>query len=244
MGSVNKLRFLLFQIRKPDDPMKAGEMECFCWALGCAPEQITAIDLIDSPPSSSQLQAADMVLIGGAGDYSVPEGGPWLESALDTMRELHAGAKPTFASCWGFQAMAAAMGGHVVADHRRAEIGTLQLQLTDAGRQDPVFASLGSPFLAHVGHHDTVDRLPADGISLVHTDKVANHAFRFAGKPIYCTQFHPELQVSDMMARLRMYPWYVKNIAGVKVEDFRTLLDHTHAANRLIRQFVRHVFGG
>ena len=79
MGSIDKMRFLLFQIRKPNDPMKAGELACFSWALGCAPEQVTAIDLIDSPPSLAQLRVADMVLIGGAGDYSVPNGGPWLD---------------------------------------------------------------------------------------------------------------------------------------------------------------------
>lgn len=239
---MKKLRFLLFQIRKQNDPMKAGELACFTWALDCAPKQVTAIDLIDSPPSPGQLRAADMVLIGGAGDYSVPEGGPWLQRALDVMRELHSTGKPTFASCWGFQAMAAAMGGQVVTDHDRAELGTLPLQLTEAGQKDPIFASLGSPFMAHVGHHDTVHRLPEDGICLARTDRVINHAFCFSGKPIYCTQFHPELRISDMMARLRKYPWYVENIAGVTVENFRTLLNHTPEANGLIRRFVRHVF--
>lgn len=242
MGSIEKLRFLLFQIRKPEDPMKASEIASFSWALNCEPDQITAIDLIDSPPSTEQLRAADMVLIGGSGDYSVPKGGTWLEPALDAMRELHSTSKPTFASCWGFQAMAAAMGGHVVDDHQRAEVGTLPLSLTSAGSSDPIFASLGSPFLAHVGHHDTVDELPVDAVSLACTDKVANHAFRFSGKPIYCTQFHPELRVKDMMARLRMYPWYVSNIAGVELDDFRSLLDHTPEANRLIRQFIQHTF--
>ena len=223
--------------------MKASEVTSFAWALKCSPGQITTIDLIESPPSLAQMRNADMVVIGGAGDYSVPEGGPWLQGALDAMRELHVAGKPTFASCWGFQAMAAAMGGHVVSDHDRAEIGTLPLKLTVAGGSDPVFGRLGSPFFAHVGHHDTVDQLPEDGISLVCSDLVNNHAFRFKGKPIYCTQFHPELQVEDMMARLQMYPWYVENIAGVAVNDFRSLLEHTPEANMLIRNFVAHVFG-
>ena len=241
---MKRLRYLLFQIRKPDDPMKAGELACFSWALGCELDRVTPIDLIDSPPSMSQLMAADMVLIGGAGDYSVPEGGPWLERALDVMRELHSMAKPTFASCWGFQAMAAAMGGQVITDHDRAELGTLPLQLTDAGRTDPIFSGLGSPFLAHVGHHDTVIELPKDCTSLARSRQVANHAFCFTGKPIYCTQFHPELRVKDMLARLRKYPWYVENIAGVTVENFRTLLHDTPEANRLISRFAHHVFGG
>ena len=40
----------------------------------------------------------------------------WLKASLETMRSLHDLAKPTFASCWGFQAMARAMGGEVIKD--------------------------------------------------------------------------------------------------------------------------------
>ena len=36
-------------------------------------------------------------------------GGPWLPAALDAMVALHETGKPTFASCWGFQAMARAL---------------------------------------------------------------------------------------------------------------------------------------
>ena len=183
-----------------------------------------------------------MVLIGGSGDYSVPKGGPWLAGALDTMRELHTLSKPTFASCWGFQAIAAALGGHVVADDQRAEIGTLPLHLTQAGQQDPIFETLGTPFLAHMGHHDTVDRLPPDAVCLARTDLVHNHAFCIEGKPIYCTQFHPELEVSDMMARLDIYPSYVERIAGIQLSEFKKLLANTPKANQLIRRFVNHVF--
>ena len=75
-------------------------------------------------------------------------------------------SKPTFASCWGFQALAKALGGSVVSDITRAELGTCELQLTQAGQRDPVFRQLGASFYAQVGHHDTVDVLPADAVPL------------------------------------------------------------------------------
>ena len=74
-------------------------------------------------------------------------------------------AKPAFASCWGFQALARALGGEVVTDLVRAEVGTFEIQLTAAGRSDPLFGPLGERFLAQLGHQDVVTRLPADNRS-------------------------------------------------------------------------------
>ena len=113
------LRFLLFQVRNPDDPMREHEVESFSRSLRCKRDHIDVFDLIGGVPSARQLDAVDVVLLGGSGDYSVAKGGPWLPEALEAMRQLHETSKPTFASCWGFQAMARAMGGEVVTDRDR-----------------------------------------------------------------------------------------------------------------------------
>ena len=200
-------------------------------------------DLLRGRPSRHQIHAVDMVFLGGSGDYSVAQGGPWLERALDAMRDLHALSKPTFASCWGFQAMAKALGGLVVTDLNRAELGTHEVSLTTAGEQDFLFGRLGTPFLGHMGHQDIVDRLPADAILLASTDRVENQAFRFAEKPIYCTQFHPELTVPTMVERLKAYPEYVEKISGLPMDDFIATLTETPHTNTLLLRFVQHVFG-
>lgn len=122
-----KLRFMLFQVRNPDDPMRGQEVDCFARALQCHPSQISVFDILQGVPSREELDRVDMVLLGGSGDHSVSRGGDWLPAALDTMRELHDWSKPTFASCWGFQAMAAALGGTVLTDPARAELGTTTL---------------------------------------------------------------------------------------------------------------------
>ncbi len=240
---MDTLRYLLLQARDLDDPMCPQEVGCFTRALQCAPEQIRPFDLLKGHPSHRQWDAVDMVLLGGSGDYSVAQGGPWLERVLDTMRDLHARSKPTFASCWGFQAMAKALGGDVVTDLARAELGTLDLCLTEAGEHDPLFGPLGPTPLVHMGHQDIVDRLPADAVLLASTDRVENQAFRFAGKPIYCTQFHPELTVKGMTERLQAYPEYVAKIAGMPLDAFLQTLAETPETNALLRRFVRQVFG-
>jgi GMP synthase (glutamine-hydrolysing) len=162
---------------------------------------------------------------------------------MESMRELYEFSKPTFASCWGFQAMARAMGGEVVTDIGRAELGTLKVSLTPEGKRDQVFSGLGDCFLAQMGHQDIVDRLPGDAIRLASTDLVENQAFCFAGKPIYCTQFHPELNRKALMERVRAYPQYIERIAGVTLEEFTARSRDTPESETLLPRFIEHVFG-
>ena len=244
MSIAKNLNILLLQIRKPDDPMRIGEVAAFAESMNTSPERITTRDLIHNPPSLEILHNADLVLIGGAGDYSVPKGGAWLERALDDMRSLYAKRKPVFASCWGFQAVAAALGGSVATDSRFAELGTLKLSLTKEGMDDPVFRNLGSRFLAHVGHQDTVIQLPENAVLLASSDRGVNHAFRMPDAPLYCTQFHPELNRDIMIQRLNTYPEYTELILGIPLKELTKNLRETPEANRLIREFIHHVFGG
>jgi GMP synthase (glutamine-hydrolysing) len=243
----HKLRYLLLQLRNPDDPMREQEVGCFVRALRCPPEHLSVFDLLGGRPSPRDLARHDIVLLGGSGEYSVVNGGPWLASALEAMRELHVMNKPTFASCWGFQAMAAALGGEVVTDAGRAEVGTHELFLTDAGRRDAVFGPLadaGPVFLGQMGHKDVVVRLPESAELLASSHRVQNQAFGFPGKHIYCTQFHPELDRESLLERLRRYPSYVQEIAGMPYERFTE--DHCretpHTEGLLIR-FARLVAG-
>lgn len=239
---TSKLNILLLQIRKPDDPMRINEVAAFAESIDSPRERIAAADLINDPPQPEALRKADLVLIGGAGDYSVPEGGEWLDRALDAMRLLYAKRKPVFASCWGFQAMAAALGGSVITAPRLAELGTLQLALTSQGMDDPIFSSLGTKFWAHVGHQDTVVQLPKDAVRLAETPLVANHAFCMPDAPLYCTQFHSELKKDLLIQRLMAYPEYTKRILGIPVEELVQTLRETPESNNLIREFVRHIF--
>lgn len=239
---TSKLRFLLFQVRRPDDPIREQEVRCFSRALNCRTEQIDVLDLINEVPTARRLHHADLVLMGGSGDYSVAQGGPWLDGALDAMRQLHDSGKPTFASCWGFQALARALGGEVVSELQRAEVGTIEIQLTDAGRQDPVMGPLGERFLAQAGHQDVVTRLPAGATLLASSQRCVNQAFSFAGKPIYCTQFHPELDRRSLLERVDQYPEYVDRVLGISVEAFASRCLESPLANELLGRFVQHVF--
>ncbi len=230
--------FLLLQVRNADDPMRQQEVGCFARVFACDPSQIDVHDLLAGPPTVRELDAVDMVVLGGSGDYSVAEGGDWLPPVLEAMRELHDLGKPTFASCWGFQAMAKAMGGEVVTDLSRAELGTIEVFLTENGLADPLFSSLGARFLAPMGHQDCVVKLPPGAIRLASSERVLNQAFRFPDKPIYCTQFHPELDRRALVERIRAYPRYVETITGEGIDEFAAGCRETPESDRLLGRFL------
>lgn len=245
---LDKIRYLLLQVRNPDDPMRSHEIECFARALQTTSAQIAVLDLLNAQPSATQLDATDVVLLGGSGHYSVvdetsvvdpPE--EWLRRALDVMRNLNERRQPTFASCWGFQAMARALGGRVIHNASMAEIGTHELTLTPAGHEDPVFGPLSDKFLGQMGHEDHVIELPAKATLLASTDKVTCQAYRLDDAPIYCTQFHPELNRSDLLSRLEAYPEYIRHLTGMSQEEFASTVQDSPQAEALLPRFVKHV---
>ena len=236
------LRFLLLQVRNSDDPMRRHEVDSFARVLRCPPKNIGVFDLLGDSLTRDSLKGIDMLLLGGSGHYSAAGEGEWLERALDSLRLVHDNNRPTFASCWGFQAMARAMGGTVIKDLDRAEVGTHRVYLTDAGKSDPVFAPLGESFLGQMGHEDHVIELPNNATLLGYSDQVAHQAYRFDDAPIYCTQFHPELTRDDLLVRVEAYPEYIERIAGVPSERFAEMLEDTSPSEGILTRFVEQHF--
>lgn len=235
---MNKLRYLLLQIRTPQDPMRQQEVGCFAGAIECDPSAIITFDLLAGVPSDEQLSQVDALLIGGSGDYSAAAENKWLERTLAGLQRIVELGKPTFASCWGFQAFARAAGGRCIHDPAHAELGTIELHLTDDGRNDPLFGDLPTPFFGQAGHEDHVVELPPNAVLLGSSDVVANQAFRFADLPIYCTQFHPELDREALLQRVEAYPRYVERIAGTTIEEFARRCRDTPESKLLLKRFA------
>lgn len=232
-------RFLLIQVRNPNDSAREHEIDCFSRSIGCQKNRIVPHDLLKSCPSQESVDSVDAVLIGGSGDYSVVDAGDWFNDASRFFRHLCESGKPTFASCWGFQAIAKALGGEVVTDLNRAEVGTIELEMTNAGTNDPVFGPLGRKFEVQIGHQDIVEKLPKLTSLLCSSNKVTNQAFVVNGKPIYGTQFHPEMRLNDLVHRLENYPEYVRKITGLTMHEFAKTCSESLETQTLIQRFVQ-----
>ncbi|MEZ6045712.1 MAG: type 1 glutamine amidotransferase [Planctomycetaceae bacterium] len=234
-----KNKILLLQIREQHDPMLLQERKAFAQALGKELETISSLDLLYEQLTSDHLAEVDLVMIGGSGNYSVTSNEEWLFRALDSIRFLFESEKPTFASCWGFQAVARALGGEVITDLGQAEVGSLATFLTPDGKTDRLFGECPDQFFSYLGHQDIVTRLPENAVLLASTEKVENQAITFPGRMFYATQFHPELSRSDLMERVDAYPQYVEKISGLPVHEFeKTIVDAPEMAG-LLQRFVQ-----
>ena len=115
------------------------------------------------------------------------------------------------------------------------------LLLQGRNPEDPIFEPLGSPLQGQLGHEDIVDRLPAGTIRLALSEKVQNRAFTCAGKPIYCTQFHPELECNNRIQRLAVYPSYLEKIMDWSTEEFRQHCHDTPETLLFLPCFANHL---
>jgi GMP synthase (glutamine-hydrolysing) len=199
------LRVLLLQVR---DHRGAEEHEqrCFLDRLGIGRERLACVNVVSEPvPALGEALAADLVVLGGAGAHSAYVDYPFTAGLVDLVRELVTRDRPFFGSCFGHQFLGRAMGGTVVHDPENEEVGTFELELTADGRRDPLFADLPVRFPVHLGHHDRVDQLPAEVLTLASTPRCSRQVIRVAGKPVYGSQFHCEMTEQDMRERVLMY---------------------------------------
>jgi GMP synthase (glutamine-hydrolysing) len=236
-------RFLLLQARKPGDTMAAHEHECFASALGVPTSTIAIHDLLTGLPTDADLEER-ILLVGGSGDYGVLDGEPFIHRFVDFLSDVVvARALPTFASCFGFQALVVAGGGTVIKDPDRAEVGTFDILLTEAGDQDSLLGPLGPKFAAQLGHKDRALDLPADLIHLAGSELVPYQAVRVRDTPIFATQFHPEL---DEQANRHRFEAYIEAYQGSAAEDLDGVLASlapTPDATALLPRFVTEILG-
>jgi GMP synthase (glutamine-hydrolysing) len=235
------MKFLLLQARNEGDPAQPHEVLSFEEVLERPAGAIQPWSLLDGPPPGKVLDATDCVLVGGSGDYGVLDAGEhtWLAEFIQLMGDLAERGFPTFCSCFGFQAMCLALGGVVETDKARAEVGTFELTLTEHGQADPLFKALSPTFLAQLGHKDHVTKLPAGFVHLATSARSEFQAMTIPGKPVYATQFHPELSMTRNRERfLRYLVEYSKPDMADSPDSVLTGFRETPAATSVLRRYV------
>jgi len=193
---------LLISVRDKDDPMVDHERSCF--------ETQTARDLdvvfaIERGLTEHLLEGRPAVFFGGSGAYSVTDSDPWIAEALDFFSLVVEKKIPSYASCFAFQGLALAMGGDISHDPAYSEMGIIDVDLTDAAKNDALFGGLPQRVAVASGHNDHVSRLPAGVTLLTVGGLVGNQAFKVDGAPFWASQFHPELTKADLIVRWNFY---------------------------------------
>jgi GMP synthase (glutamine-hydrolysing) len=239
------LKILLLQARNHGDLAKTEERQSFAERAGLDLEQIVPHDLLSGPPTLRQVLQHDAMMVGGSGDYYVSKGNlPGFQQVLDLLQEVVARGHPTFASCFGFQLMAKALGGEIIFDPATMEVGTYELTLTEAGQQDELLGRLPPQFMAQLGRKDRASRIPAGYLHLASSERAPFQAFRIPGQPIWATQFHPELTGEDNRLRFDRYRQGYGSVMS-EAEQQLTLsrFRESPETETLIARFLALVFG-
>jgi GMP synthase (glutamine-hydrolysing) len=138
---------------------------------------------------------------------NVYNGGAPVTRQVDLAKSVFEAGVPFFGSCWGLQVAVTAAGGEVRANPRGREFGFgRRIELTDAGRQHPLFAGKPSVFESPTIHRDEIATLPAGATVLARNDYGLQAAsFTHRNGTFWGVQYHPEYDYLDIAAAAERY---------------------------------------
>lgn len=204
------MRPFLFLGTRGEDDVADGEYAAMMSFGGLREEELVRVRLEAEPLPEIDLDDWSGVIMGG-GPFNVSDP-PATKSGVQVRveRELRGLAErlvaadfPVLGACYGIGTFGTLDGG--VVDRTYGEpIGSLPITLTDEGRADPLLGVLPGEFRAFLGHKEAVRSLPRGAVLLASSQTCPVHAFRI-GRNVYATQFHPELDVAELVRRIEAY---------------------------------------
>ncbi len=141
-----------------------------------------------------------VILLGGEMGVYETESYGHLNVEFQLIEEALRRELPILGVCLGSQILAQVLGA-TVRKHSEREMGWYPVELTDAGRADPVFGHFGPTERVFQSHGD-VFGIPQSAVHLARSALCEGQAFRY-GTNVYGLQFHLEMNraiVDDCLA--------------------------------------------
>ena len=158
-------------------------------AMGLPDEYFQVVSVYEGETLPLPLDISGIVITGSPA--MVTEREAWSELTADYLEKQALSQTPVLGICYGHQLLAHALGGAVGYHPKGREIGTVDINLTDAARNDLLFSTLPSSFKAHVSHSQTAIKLP-DGAVILADNDFESHQAVWYGNKVWGVQFHPE----------------------------------------------------
>jgi GMP synthase (glutamine-hydrolysing) len=152
------------------------------------------------PSSGPPPERFDAIMIfGGSMHVDQNDGHPWLAPEKEFLREALDGGTPILGVCLGSQLLAEVAGARPQR-MSEPEIGWYEVEITEAGSDDPVVGPLAPRTELFEWHHYAAP-LPPGGVELARTP-LCVQAFRIEGKPAWGLQFHAEVTRENLSSWL------------------------------------------
>ncbi|MFS0714535.1 glutamine amidotransferase [Microbacterium sp. 2P01SA-2] len=204
--------FVLLATRAEDVPADE-EYELFLRHTGLEPASLRRVRLEAESMPDIDLDDISGIFVGG-GPFNASD--PWARKSAvqrrveaefaNLLERVVALDSPFLGACYGIGTVGAFLGATI--DRRFGEpISVVDVELTDAGRHDPLLAGMPATFPAFVGHKEAISALPSRAVLLASSAGCPVQMFR-VGENVYATQFHPELDLDGITTRIHAYADY------------------------------------
>jgi len=183
-----------------------------------------------------------VIVLGGPD--SANDSNPKMKRELALIREVLNADIPYLGICLGFQTLVHAAGGHVVKSKIK-EVGFrdpdgeyFEVELTEDGQHDPLFAGLGLSFNVFHLHGETVNL--AENMQLLATGKFCQNQIVRAGSNAYGIQCHFELTPEMFETWIKDDPDLQEIDRDILRSDFEVIKNnYTRTGYQLFRNFLK-----
>lgn len=142
-----------------------------------------------------------LIVLGGPMNVEDQHRRPHLKTELRAIERALEQGKPVLGICLGAQLLAHVLGAPV-RRHEQPEIGWYDIEMSAAGRSDPVLGAAGERLPVFQWHAYSYE-LPSGAVHLASTATCEQQAFRF-GEKAYGFQFHLEADAAVIERWLRL----------------------------------------
>ena len=236
--------FLLLQLR-PEDATADNEYLSILKYGGLCDSDIHRLRIEQNGlPPELDLDNYSAIIVGGSPfDISTPlqnKSEAQLRIEQDFMRLLDLVVNrdfPFLGACSGNGLLGHYLGTPVTARYREP-VSSAMLELTEAGRQDPLLEGFPDQIQVLLGHKEACDYTPAGAVLLLTGSACPVQMFR-VGLNVYATQFHPEGDPKGFALRINVYKnhgYFDPAEAGDLIDRVRGV--QTPYAQEILRRFV------
>jgi len=214
---MQKLLIIKTGTTYPSIGKKVGDFDDFIInQIGISRREVIVVSVYENKilPEPGEISA---IIITGSHSM-VTDLSDWSVYTSQWLRGISHKLIPTLGICYGRQLIAHAYGGVVDYHSEGEENGTVNIELTEAGKRDPLFKVLPSAFLGHALHAQTVVKLPVNAHILARNSFDPHQGFSLSNK-VWGVQFHPEFNAEIV----RMYIEEEKELLVQDGYDFDVL---------------------
>ncbi|MDQ5953407.1 MAG: hypothetical protein QG647_141, partial [Patescibacteria group bacterium] len=161
---------------------------------------------------------------------------PWLFNYVSTIIKDDI---PFLGLCYGIGLLTQSHGG-VVSNKYAEGVEAASIFLTKEGKKDKLTKLLSDNFRSAVGHQEAAESLPKNAVLLATGQNCPIQMFRIKNN-VYATQFHPELDIEGLRARVLAY----KHLGYFKPEEANDLIEQASQydisnSQVILKQFLKY----